>query len=155
MCRKHCIGKEIKKLSHMILRQFLAYETARGREDVTKTQGHVLAYLYEQEGRDIFQKDVEAEFSISRSTATGILKMMEKRGYIRREPVEQDGRLKRLVLTEQGKSGHQQVIEDIQYLDARLMDGISREDQEIFWNVVEKMEENAERVIKGEESEKC
>lgn len=80
---------------------------------------------------------------------------MEKRGYIRREPVEQDGRLKRLVLTEQGKSGHQQVIEDIQYLDARLMDGISREDQEIFWNVVEKMEENAERVIKGEESEKC
>lgn len=89
MCRKHCIGKEIKKLSHMILRQFLAYETARGREDVTKTQGHVLAYLYEQEGRDIFQKDVEAEFSISRSTATGILKLMEK------EDISEENRLSR------------------------------------------------------------
>ncbi len=37
------------------------------------------------EGKEIFQKDIEAEFNIRRSTATGILKLMEKNGFINRQ----------------------------------------------------------------------
>ena len=35
----------------------------------------------------MFQRDVEAEFNIRRSTATGILQLMEKNGFLLREPV--------------------------------------------------------------------
>lgn len=149
------IGIEIKKLSHMILRQFLAYEVAKGREEVTNMQGHVLGYLYKRQGRDVFQRDVEADFSISRSTATGILKLMERKGYIRREAVEWDARLKRLALTEQGKSVHLEIVQDIRYLDRKLLEGVSREEQEIFWRVVRRMERNAEREIEKGEGNSC
>ena len=132
MCRKHCIGKEIKKLSHMILRQFLAYETARGREDVTKTQGHVLAYLYKTGRKGYLSERCGGRVFYFQIYSHGDSQIDGKKRIYPKEPVEQDGRLKRLVLTEQGKSGHQQVIEDIQYLDARLMDGISRKIRRSF-----------------------
>ena len=71
---------------------------------------------YNNRDRDIFQKDVETEFSIGRSTVTNILKLMEKKGYIRREAVPQDGRLKRLVLLDKGMALNQTMRE----LAARL-----------------------------------
>ena len=52
---------------------------------------------------DIYQKDVEKEFQIRRSTATGTLQILEKNGFIRREPVKQDARLKKLVPTDKAK----------------------------------------------------
>ena len=47
----------------------------------------------------MYQKDIEEEFRIRKSTVTGILKLLEKNGFIRRESVPQDARLKRIVPT--------------------------------------------------------
>lgn len=44
--------------------------------------------------RIIFQKDLETEFCIGRSTVTNILNLMEKKGFVRRESVSYDARLK-------------------------------------------------------------
>ena len=41
-------------------------------------QSWIIRFLYEHSEEDIYQRDIEAEFSIARSTATGILKLMEK-----------------------------------------------------------------------------
>ena len=62
-------------------------------------QRWVIGYLSEHEGKDVFQRDLEEEFSVRRSTATGILQLMEKNELITREPVSHDARLKKLVLT--------------------------------------------------------
>ena len=63
-------------------------------------QMHVLRYiLMSTLHRDVYQKDIEEEFQIRKSTATGILKLMEKHGFIRRESAQQDARLKRIVPT--------------------------------------------------------
>lgn len=49
-------------------------------DEFTGTQGRVLHYLLGQKDDcDIFQKDIEFEFHIKRSTATELLQALEKR----------------------------------------------------------------------------
>ncbi len=70
--------------------------------------------------QDIFQKDIEKEFGIRPSSATGLLQALEQAGLISREPVSSDGRLKKIVLTERAKelqtgivAFHRQVIQQL------------------------------------------
>ncbi len=79
--------------------------------------GWILAYLYQYQDREIFQRDIERAFSITRSTVTNILQLMEKKGYIRRMSVPQDARLKRLVLTEAGAEAHRQILRSLHQTD--------------------------------------
>ena len=87
------IGFENKRLENEIHSRMTAYRAAMGGEELTMMQSWIIRFLYEHSEEDIYQRDIEAEFSIARSTATGILKLMEKRGYIRRVSVERDARL--------------------------------------------------------------
>ena len=65
-------------------------------ERLTGVQGWVVGYLYEHREADVFQRDLEAVFSVRRSTMTNMLQLMEKNGYITRESVSHDARLKKL-----------------------------------------------------------
>lgn len=129
-----CIGK----LSNKIRRKL---ETFSCRSDFSGAQGKVLHFLLAQP-HDVFQKDVEHVYGMRPSTATELLKQMEKNGLIFREPVEHDNRLKRIVLTEKALQHKTQVMEDLGGLENTLTSGISEQDMEIFFSVVEKMTEN-------------
>ena len=65
---------------------------------ITPMQGRFIGFIRRHQS-DVFQRDLEAEFCIRRSTASAILQTMERDGLIRREAVQQDARLKKLVLT--------------------------------------------------------
>ena len=92
----------------------------------------------------MYQRDIEAEFSIARSTATGILKLMEKKGYIRRVSVERDARLKKLELTALGVNMEEGTIRNINQMETLLRQGISDEELEVFFRVIRKMRSNIE-----------
>ena len=72
------IGFENKRLENEIHSRMTAYRAAMGGEELTMMQSWIIRFLYEHSEEDIYQRDIEAEFSIARSTATGILKLMEK-----------------------------------------------------------------------------
>lgn len=67
---------------------------------------------------------------------------MEAKGLIRREPVVYDNRLKKIVLTDKALMYKQQVVEDLTSLEETLTKGISEEDMEVFFEVIEKMMDN-------------
>ena len=92
------IGKDIIVLSNRIKRRMRVAAEALG---ITDTQGRVLQYIWEEsEKREVFQKDIEDEFDIRRSSVTQIIQLLERDGLIVRESVQRDARLKKLVLTE-------------------------------------------------------
>lgn len=101
--RNNSISHEVKALYHILTRKIIASVDKAGVDKVTFMHGWIMCYLDDNSDRDIYQKDLETEFGISRSTVTNILKMMEKKGYIERMSVENDARLKKLILTERGK----------------------------------------------------
>ncbi|MEI3380921.1 MAG: MarR family transcriptional regulator [Dorea sp.] len=99
--------------------------------------GWLLRYLYENDENSIYQKDIEHYFSVGRSSVTGTLKALERLGYVYRESVENDARLKRVRLTEKGRKTHETLQSVIDGLDKQLVRGIEKEDIEIFLSVVE------------------
>ena len=97
------IGHEIKALDHLMQRKMIMIASKSGLDKVTVMHGWIIGYLSHNINTDIYQKDIESEFAISRSTVTNILKLMEKKGYITRTSVESDARLKKISLTDKGK----------------------------------------------------
>ncbi len=149
------IGFEVRTLGNMLFRQLLMYMSRRDIDEVTLMHGWIMRYLYDNPDKDIYQKDIEAHFSISRSTVTGILKLMEKKGYVIRESVPQDARLKRLVLTKKGEILHLQTVEDINYLEQAVREGIDPKELEIFFKVIAQLKRNIEHsdILKEEDKE--
>ena len=137
----HDVGRLINTLSHQLKRQMCVQE----EEDslTTNMQRLGLHYiLFQSLQRDIYQKDVEKEFQIRRSTATGTLQILEKNGFITREPVKQDARLKKLMPTEKAKAVRQHILDNIRYVEELLAKDIPEEKLTVCREVLMQMSEN-------------
>lgn len=145
MNHREAIGPEIKMLSNLIKRNIHNSSVFTEADKLTGTHGWIIGYLYDHcNDGPIFQRDLEAEFSIRRSTATGILQLMEKNEMIVREPVDYDARLKRIVLTPKAIEIHVAIVEEIKRIEARLSYGLTEEEIQLFFSIIRKIKKNVE-----------
>lgn len=138
------IGFQIRSLSNMVKKRvdYISRETG-----VTGFQGFLIGYLVEEGSkRDIFQRDVEKRMEISRASVTSVLQLLEKNGFIRRESVASDARLKKIVVTEKGVRVNVQIHESLNQMEESLMDGISEEAIQIFLSVIRQIKANLEQL---------
>lgn len=136
------IGPAIHRLNHMLNRNIASHVRMLGIDEVSVTNGWIIRYLYDNQDKDIFQRDIEKRFSIGRSTVTSTIQLLEKKGYVRRDAVESDARLKKVVLTEQGMELHQIMKKIGKELDERTLRGISDEELQAFFRVIDRIEQN-------------
>lgn len=134
------IGKEIIVLSNRIKRRMRSAAESLG---ITDTQGRVLKYIWEEsKSREVFQKDLEDEFDIRRSSVTQVIQLLERDGLIVRESVQRDARLKKLVLTEKAIRIQGVMNEKIRELESQMQKDISEEEREILLNLLRKIKRN-------------
>ena len=133
---KDC-GMWINILSHMLKKRMNANTQSLG---ITGVQSHVMHYiLVKCADGPVFQRDVERAFSLSRSTATGILQL------IRRESVASDARLKSLIPTKKAADLDAQIGEFLRQTEQRLTHGLSDEQLAQFIQTAEHMYANLDR----------
>ncbi|MVX66258.1 MarR family transcriptional regulator [Clostridium chromiireducens] len=131
------IGKKINKLAKRIHR---AIDKEASQYGVTSVQGRILAFIsYESNARDIFQKDIEEDLDIRRSSVTSVLQLMEKNGFIKRVSVSEDARLKKIVITEKGTEIHNHVHSFIQRFEKSLRDELSEAEMNIFVSLIDRL----------------
>ena len=111
------IPAQIRRVNNLIFRKIGQIARTNDMEAVTPMHGWIMEYLYRNSDTPVFQRDIEREFSITRSTVTNILQLMERKGYIERQSVPQDARLKRLVLTEKGACIHEKTMQSLHQTD--------------------------------------
>ena len=134
-------GRLIHILSNQMKRRNAS--EAVGDDGLTTMQKHVLKHiLLETMHREVYQKDIEEEFQIRKSTATGILQLMEKNGFISRESSKKDARLKRIVPTPKAEALRPEILEHIRDTEKRLIQGIDQEDVKICRKVLVQMIQN-------------
>lgn len=143
MTKERHLGLEIRTLNNLVKRYFEHYKPEEFKQS-TGVHGWAIRYFYENRDRDIFQRDFESRFSIRRSTATNMLKLMEKNGIITRESVDYDARLKKIVMTEKAIKIHKKATENIAVLEESLKKGITYEEMNNFYNVLDKIKANME-----------
>ena len=76
------------------------------------------------------------------ASATELLRALEKKGFIERIPLEQDGRYKRILPTEKALAYRERVFREIVAANQALTRGISGEELEAFYSVMERMLNN-------------
>lgn len=134
------ICSEIRTISNLIKRKLEA-DLSKNEENITLLKGKIISYLYYQKG-DIFQKDLEKLFVFRGSTATEILKSMEKSGLILKSSVSYDARLKKITLTKKAQDLHHQFIQDYQIFEKNLKKNISKKELELFFSILAKIKNN-------------
>ena len=142
MCQTCSLGHEMRVISNLLRRRMETNMRRKGIDKVTVMHGWIIGYLYEHRQEDVFQKDIETQFSIARSTVTNILQLMEKKGYIQRVEVPIDARLKKLVLTSEGLRIHQLTMRSIDEVEQDLIAGLSKKDVDYLSALLKKLECN-------------
>jgi DNA-binding MarR family transcriptional regulator len=134
------IGCKINYVSNIIKREIEKLESIEALERVSGTNSFILVYILEKE--IVFQKDIEKEFGITRSTASKVISLMESKGLIIRKSVSNDLRLKQLVLTDEAKKIVLAVKEDLNKFEKRLTYGLTEEEKELLSSILSKIEKN-------------
>ncbi|MCD7836200.1 MAG: MarR family transcriptional regulator, partial [Lachnospiraceae bacterium] len=90
----------------------------------------------------VYQRELETNLNIGKSTLTEVLHLMEKNDLVRRKQVKEDKRLKKIVLTEKSMQINEEISRNIAETESRLREGISDEDIELFKRTIKKMISN-------------
>ena len=136
-------GKMINQISNRLRRRSRAVQEAIG---ISGAKGNILNYiLVESETHSVYQKEIEQEFGLRPSTATEVLKNLEKDGLICRVPEEQDGRYKKIIFTEKAEAIRETLKNEIEGSENLLLEGISEEEKQEFLRIAQKMLENLDR----------
>lgn len=75
---------------------------------------------------------MEDAFHINRSSVTSAVKLMEKKGYITRQPVSTDARLKKLKLTDEGIKAHKAAVRAMRQTEETAASCLTAEERRIF-----------------------
>lgn len=137
------IGFQMKSVNNLIRRNLDIRFAEAGLEEISGMQGPMLGYIYDHSRKqDVYQKDLEQNFNIRRSTATVMLQNLEQKGYIVRESVAQDARLKRIILTDKAVEVNLAIRKQIDAFNEELEAGITEEEKEIFFRILDKVMQN-------------
>lgn len=138
---KYDIGHKIRIVNNTIDKYFHTAWEQSGME-ATRMQCATLHYLRVHANEDVFQKDLEVAFSTSAATITNILKVMEKEGLIQREAMESDARLKKLVMTEKGRTLDNEAHQNVVRLEDGMKKGFTEEELTRFHEYLDRMTQN-------------
>lgn len=141
MCRRF-IGMELRSLNNIIMR-FMDNNTHKKYIDsITGTNGWIIGYIAHHGDKDVFQKDLEQEFTITRSTASKVINLMVQKGLIERHPVSHDARLKKLVLTPKALEFSKFMETDGKFMEQTLTKGFSEQEIDTLSGYIKRLKQN-------------
>lgn len=155
-----CLGRRLRQLNNSV-RRFIDRGSKCKREidNLTCSNGWIIGYLChaEEEGRDVYQRDLEEEFGVTRSTASKVMILLEKKGIITREPVLRDARLKRIALTDRSRELGKLMEEDAHRVEAALTEGFTQQELEVLFSFFDRLQANIERAQErvAEQTKEC
>lgn len=135
------IPAQMCRVNNLIFRKINQFHRENGVENVTPMHDWIMSYLFWHKDEPVYQRDIEREFSITRSTVTNILQLMERKGYIERQSVPQDARLKKLVLTEEGARIHEKTLHSLHQTDEFIESLLTPEENAEFLRLLNKLRE--------------
>ena len=138
------VGFELRIVSNLFRRRMDSESNGDINHNVTVMHGRVIDYLMQHSETEVMQRDLERDFSIRKSTVSRAIKLMEKNGLIKREPVESDARLKRICFTDEAIKAQKVMAKAMEKVEQEATKGISQQELDVFFSVLAKIKENLE-----------
>lgn len=139
------LGLDISKIHHIISRKMDASVISAIDDNLTVSQAYVIDFIsIEGKNKEIFQKDLEREFDLKRSSISLMLNNMEKSNLIERVPVTEDARLKKIILTQKSIKLYEKISTAIDSIENKLSEDITPEEIKVFQGVLDKIRNSLE-----------
>lgn len=138
------ITKEITDF-HRLLSAVIYDGTIPDKKILNNTQLHIAMYLLRNQDRDVCQKELEAEIHLKKASITGTLDSLEEKGIIVRVECKDDKRKNYIKLTEKALNMKSQIMDRIDEVNQKVINDISKEDIDKFYEVLNKMKGNLKK----------
>ena len=122
------IGKELRSLNNQIRRYFENKTNKKTVDAATDTNAWIIAYIADHADQDVYQRDLEEAFGVTRSTASKVVNLMVQKGLIERQSVKHDARLRKLVLTPKAMEIRTLMEEDHILIEAQVVKDFTEEE---------------------------
>lgn len=136
------ISIALRALEHAVSRKAEMIIGDRGSYALSSTHIWVLAFLAQHQEQDIYQKDLEAHFGFTRSTASKLVNRLEERNLVQRHPVPHDARLKKLILTDDARKLIEELTIRSREFEAVLTAGFTTEEKAQIKRYLERLKNN-------------
>lgn len=133
------LGFYIKRMSNLLERLSYQHYHNSGRREFSLMNHWVVDYLYNNRHRDVYPRDIEEEFLITRATVSKMLNLMEKKELIVRENTPEDGRMKKIRLLPAGVQLRKDAMVIRDQIEEQLRSNLSPEEQDMFLELCRKL----------------
>ncbi len=134
---------DLKKTNKKIMKM-LSSRYKDMKLDITPNQSKILMYIYEN--NEVTSNDIGSFIHSNKSTLSKVLNNLEKNGYIEREESKNDTRKKIVKLTGKSLNIVKVLESDAKDVSKELMINISKDEYDTFKRVLDKVENNIERM---------
>ena len=109
------------------------------------TQLKIINYILMHENENVCQKDLELETNLKKASITGCLDSLAERDLIKRVQAADDKRKNYIVLTDKATAYKNEFYQREVDLNNWIVENISKEELETFFEVIRKIKENINR----------
>jgi len=134
------IGLEIR-ITQSLMTRYIIKHLKKNDKFFSAIQIDIMIYLSKAE-ENVYQKDLEKEFNLRKSTISGILKTMEKNEIIEKLETKEDYRSKQIILTQKGKEISREYMIKLMQMEKLMQKGIDEQEVEIFLKVINQIKSN-------------
>jgi len=112
--------------------------------ELTSSNVHIIKFLYENRDKEISQKDIEVNFSLTAPTISANLKLMEKNGLVTRKYSTKDTRVKIVMLTQKSIDMEIGIRNNMIPVEEKFNRALNEDEQKLFLVLLEKIKSEFE-----------
>ncbi len=140
------LGFELKKTMSAFSKRIEHSYFMYSHPELSQRSMYILNYLFYHQKEVIYQKDIEKECSVHKSTISDLISNMEKHGYLLRYSPKSDARCRSLELTDSGRKIVEGFKKELDKIELELQEQFTKEELTNFMNDLIKIR----KCLKGE-----
>ncbi|MBQ2667021.1 MAG: MarR family transcriptional regulator [Clostridia bacterium] len=136
------VGHALHALNATMKRFIDNYSHKKENELLTGANTWVLHYIATNRDHPVYLRDVERQFGITRSSASKIVDLLVRKGFVERHTGDTDARLRRLTLTDKAEALLETIQQDNEMLETELLRGFSPNEIQTVLSYLHRMKNN-------------
>lgn len=144
-------ARKLKKNYDIISSHFQVCISSRAGIQMSIQEMKVINFI--GESGSCIMREISDYFHVALSTTTNVIDKLEEKDYVRRERVEEDRRIVKVILTKKGREIFRLYVQDFLSLSRNMLLALSESEQDIYLSLVEKIALGGEKHFKSSASE--
>lgn len=144
-------AQRLKKNLDIIASHFQGVISSRAGIALSLQEMKLIKFIGEAES--CIMREISEYFNVALSTTTNVVDKLEEKGFVRRERIEEDRRIVKVYLADEGQKIFRQCVEDFLKLSRCMLMALSEAEQDVYLSLIEKIATGGKQYFAAEKPE--